>query len=209
MKILGVGFNYRPHADEAESLGLPPQEVTESPIIFHKGDAVLRENYPFFIPDIGCPIEYEAELVIRISRVGKCIAREFAHRYYDAVTIGLDLTARQLQRELMAQGRPWTEAKVFDGSAVVGQWVPLSELNYPAEPIPFSLRCDGELVQQGRSDEMIHSFDELITHVSRFQTLRQGDLIFTGTPAGVGPLAIGQTLEGYIGERKLLHLRIK
>ena len=209
MKILGVGFNYRPHITEAPQLGLPEQEATTPPLIFHKGDTLLKPRTPFFLPDMGSSIEYEAELVIQISRVGKCIAERFAHRYYERVTVGIDFTARDLQRQAMASGRPWLEAKVFDGSAVVGEWLDKKELGYPEQPIPFSLHLDGQEVQHADSSEMIHSFDALIAYVSRFQTLRMGDLIFTGTPAGVGPVAIGQTLEGFIGKRNVLHLPIK
>ena len=209
MKILGVGFNYRPHIAEAPQLGLPEQKATPPPLIFHKGDALLKPRTPFFLPDMGSAIEYEAELVIQISRVGKCIAERFAHRYYERVTVGIDFTARDLQRRAMASGHPWLEAKIFDGSAVVGEWLDKKELGYPERPIPFSLHLDGREVQCADSSEMIHSFDALIAYVSRFQTLRMGDLIFTGTPAGVGPVAIGQTLEGFISERKVLHLPIK
>ena len=181
MKILGVGFNYRPHVAEAPQLGLPEQAVDTPPLFFHKGDALLKPRTPFFLPDMGSSIEYEAELVIQIRRVGKCIAERFAHRYYDRVTVGIDFTARDIQRRAMAEGRPWLEAKVFDGSAVVGEWLDKTELGYPERPIAFSLRRDGEVVQEADSSEMIHSFDALIAYVSRFQTLRMGDLIFTGT----------------------------
>lgn len=212
MKILGVGFNYRPHIAEADALALPihqEEQASAPPLFFHKGDALLKPRTPFFLPDMGSSIEYEAELVIQISRVGKCIAERFAHRYYERVTLGIDFTARDLQREAMRQGHPWLAAKVFDGSAVVGEWIDKAELGYPERPIPFHLDLDGKTVQCSDSSQMIHSFDALIAYVSRYQTLRMGDLIFTGTPAGVGPVAIGQTLEGYIGERKVLHLPIK
>ena len=173
------------------------------------GDALLNQHTPYFIPDMGSAIEYEAELVLQVCRVGKRIAERFAHRYYQRVTVGIDFTARDLQRRAMAEGKPWLSAKVFDGSAVVGEWLDKAELGYPERPIPFSLKVDGRVVQAADSSEMIHGFDRLIAEVSRFQTLRMGDLIFTGTPAGVGPIAIGQTLEGFIGERKVLHLPIK
>ena len=210
MKILGVGFNYRTHLDETSQLGLAISSGTSStPLLFHKGDALLKPRSPFFLPDMGSVIEYEAELVIQISRVGKCIAERFAHRYYERVTVGIDFTARDLQREAIRRGEPWLAAKVFDGSAVVGEWIDKTELGFPEHPIPFHLDVDGQTVQRADSSEMIHSFDALIAHISRFQTLRMGDLIFTGTPAGVGPVKIGQTLEGFIGERKVLHLPIK
>lgn len=210
MKILGVGFNYHTHLDETSQLDLAiSSETPSSPLLFHKGDALLKPRSPFFLPDMGSVIEYEAELVIQISRVGKCIAERFAHRYYERVTVGIDFTARDLQREAIRRGEPWLAAKVFDGSAVVGEWIDKTKLGFPEHPIPFHLDVDGQTVQQADSSEMIHSFDTLIAHISRFQTLRMGDLIFTGTPAGVGPVKIGQTLEGFIGERKVLHLSIK
>ena len=209
MKIIGVGYNYRPHREEASERGFLSGHEGDEPIFFHKGDALLRPNTPFFLPDMGSTIEYEAELVVQISRVGKQIAERFAHRYYNYITLGIDFTARDLQCRAIAQGHPWLMAKVFDGSAVVGQWLDKTELGYPERPIPFSLKVDGRVVQAADSSEMIHGFDRLIAEVSRFQTLRMGDLIFTGTPAGVGPIAIGQTLEGFIGERKVLHLPIK
>ena len=210
MKILGVGFNYHTHLDETSQLDLAiSSETPSSPLLFHKGDALLKPRSPCFLPDMGSVIEYEAELVIQISRVGKCIAERFAHRYYERVTVGIDFTARDLQREAIRRGEPWLAAKVFDGSAVVGEWIDKTKLGFPEHPIPFHLDVDGQTVPRADSSEMIHSFDTLIAHISRFQTLRMGDLIFTGTPAGVGPVKIGQTLEGFIGERKVLHLSIK
>jgi len=210
MKILGVCFNYATHRDEAPSLGLGEQVLPPSePVFFHKGDSLLRPNTPFFLPDMGSVVEYEAELVVQISRVGKRIAERFAHRYYNYITLGIDFTARDLQRRAVAEGRPWLSAKVFDGSAVVGTWLTKEELGYPERSIPFRLDVDGVTKQSADSSEMIHGIDSLIAHVSRYQTLRMGDLIFTGTPAGVGSIQIGQLLEGYIGERKVLHLPIK
>ena len=152
---------------------------------------------------MGSTIEYEAELVVQISRVGKQIAERFAHRYYNYITLGIDFTARDIQRRATAQGHPWLMAKVFDGSAAVGSWLSKEELSYPEQPIPFRLDVDGVTRQRGNSS------DKLIASVSRYQTLRMGDLIFTGTPSGVGPIQIGQLLEGYIGERRVLQLSIK
>nr|WP_314687768.1 fumarylacetoacetate hydrolase family protein [uncultured Porphyromonas sp.] len=210
MKILGVCFNYPTHRDEAQSLGLGVQSLPHAePVFFHKGDSLLRPNTPFFLPDMGSSVEYEAELVVQISRVGKRIAERFAHRYYNYITLGIDFTARDLQRRAMAEGHPWLSAKVFDGSAVVGTWLSKEELGYPECPIPFRLDVDGVTRQSATSSEMIHGIDSLISHISRHQTLRMGDLIFTGTPAGVGAVEIGQLLEGYIGERRVLHLPIK
>lgn len=208
MKILGVGFNYREHKAEAPDLGIGLPHQPE-PLFFHKGDALLKQGMPFFLPDMGSRIDYEAELVVQICRVGKCIAERFAHRYYQHITLGIDFTARDLQRAAIAEGKPWLSAKVFDGSAVVGRWVDKETLGYPERPIPFTLRHNGLEVQRSDSSYMIHSIDQLIAYISRYQTLRMGDLIFTGTPAGTGPVAIGDRLEGYLGEERVLELAIK
>lgn len=208
MKILGVGFNYREHKAEAPDLGIGLPHQPE-PLFFHKGDALLKQGMPFFLPDMGSRIDYEAELVVQICRVGKCIAERFAHRYYQHITLGIDFTARDLQRAAIAEGKPWFSAKVFDGSAVVGRWIDKETLGYPERPIPFALRHNGLEVQRSDSSHMIHSIDQLIAYISRYQTLRMGDLIFTGTPAGTGPVAIGDRLEGYLGEDRVLELAIK
>ena len=208
MKILGVGFNYREHKAEAPDLGIGLPHQPE-PLFFHKGDALLKQGMPFFLPDMGSRIDYEAELVVQICRVGKCIAERFAHRYYQHITLGIDFTARDLQRAAIAEGKPWLSAKVFDGSAVVGRWIDKDTLGYPERPIPFALRHNSLEVQRSDSSYMIHSIDQLIAYISRYQTLRMGDLIFTGTPAGTGPVAIGDRLEGYLGEEHVLELAIK
>lgn len=208
MKILAVGFNYPSHRDEQAHSQELPSDMSE-PIIFHKGDSVLRRGMPFFLPDFGSRIEYEAELVVQISRVGKCIAERFAHRYYERITLGIDFTARDLQLQAIAQGRPWTLSKAFDNAAAVGEWISKEELGYPEHPIPFSLRVDGAVVQQASSAEMLYSIDRVIAYVSQFHTLKMGDLIFTGTPSGVGEVRIGQLLEGYIGERRVLQIPVK
>lgn len=209
MKILAVGFNYRSHSEEAPSLtGQSLSQPTE-PIIFHKGDSILRPRMPFFLPEWSERIDYEAEIVVRISRVGKYIAERFAHRYYHEVSIGLDMTARDLQQRAIREGRPWTESKAFDNSAIIGEWIDIKTLGYPAEPIALRLDCDGKTVQQALSTEMIHSIDQIIAHISRQHTLKIGDIIFTGTPAGVGQCHIGQHFTGYLGEHKLLSVEIK
>lgn len=208
MKILGVGFNYREHTAEATDLGIDLPQQPE-PLFFHKGDALLKQGMPFFLPDMGSRIDYEAELVVQICRVGKCIDERFAHRYYQHITLGIDFTARDLQRAAIAEGKPWLSAKVFDGSAVVGCWIDKEALGYPERPIPFALRHNGLEVQRSDSSYMIHSIDQLIAYISRYQTLRMGDLIFTGTPTGTGPVAIGDRLEGYLGEERVLELTIK
>lgn len=208
MKILAVGYNYLAHREEQphSSRVLATQQ---EPIIFHKGDSVLRRGMPFFLPDFGSRIEYEAEIVVLISRVGKCIAERFAHRYYNQVTLGVDFTARDLQHRAIAHGQPWTLAKTFDNSAAVGEWIDKQELGYPEQPIDFSLQIDGNTVQESDSSMMIHSIDRLIAYISQYHTLKIGDLIFTGTPSGVGEVKIGQTLEGYIGGRRVLHIPVK
>ena len=208
MKILGVGFNYREHTAEATDLGIGLPHQPE-PLFFHKGDALLKQGMPFFLPDMGSRIDYEAELVVQICRVGKCIAERFAHRYYQHITLGIDFTARDLQRVAIAEGKPWLSAKIFDGSAVVGRWIDKEALGYPKRPIPFTLRHNGLEVRRSDSSYMVHSIDQLISYISRYQTLRMGDLIFTGTPTGTGPVAIGDRLEGYLGEERVLELAIK
>lgn len=208
MKILAVGYNYHAHREEQVHSCEVLADQTE-PLIFHKGDSVLRRGMPFFLPDFGSRIEYEAEIVVQISRVGKCIAERFAHRYYDQITLGIDFTARDLQRRAITHGQPWTLSKAFDNSAAVGDWMDKHELGYPERPIDFSLRVDGETVQQSDSSMMIHSIDRLIAYISQFHTLKMGDLIFTGTPSGVGEVKIGQTLEGYIGGRKVFQIPVK
>lgn len=211
MKILAVGLNYRSHAEELppiiNGVELPCRE--HRPVIFHKGDSILRPHMPFFLPDWSKQIDYEAEIVVQIDRVGKCIAERFAHRYYSKVSIGIDFTARDLQRAAISDGLPWTESKAFDNAAAIGQWVDKSELGYPETPIELRLDIDGETRQRALSSEMICSIDRLIAYVSQQHTLKMGDILFTGTPAGVGPCHIGQRLDGYLSGRHLLHVDIK
>lgn len=208
MKILGVGLNYPSHLQEIDLTSGRTIRSTE-PIIFHKGDSLLRPGMPFFLPDWSEQIDYEVELVVRINRVGRYIAERFAHRYYDEVSVGIDFTARDLQRKAIASGEPWTLAKAFDGCAAVGEWVSKKTINYPAEALHFSLKVDGEVRQSGCSSDMIHSIDRIIAYVSQFYTLKIGDLLFTGTPAGVGPCSVGQTLDAYLGEKHLLRVPIR
>lgn len=205
MKIIAVGMNYAAHNKELDgTLSIP-----EEPVIFSKADsALLKDGKPFFIPDFTEQCEYETELVVRICRLGKSIAPRFAHRYYDAVTVGIDFTARDLQRRFRAEGRPWELCKGFDGSAVVGTFVPVEE--WPdIQRLSFRLDVNGQTVQSGCSADMIFTVDELVAYVSRFYTLKMGDLIYTGTPAGVGPVHINDHLEGYIEERKLLDFNVR
>ena len=168
-----------------------------------------RLGHPYYIPDWTNELEYEAEIVVQINRVGKCISERFAHRYYDNLSIGIDFTARDLQREAIKRGEPWTRSKAFDGSAVVGEWINKQELNFPEKAIDLRLECDNQLVQHAFSDEMIHSIDQIIAYISQQHTLKIGDLIFTGTPAGVGACKIGQKLVGYLNQHKLLELVLK
>ena len=205
MKIIAVGMNYAEHNKELDGTLYKPKE----PVIFTKPDsALLKDGKPFFIPDFTQQCDYETELVVRICRLGKNIAPRFAHRYYDAVTVGIDFTARDMQRKFRKDGLPWELCKGFDGSAVVGDFIAKEEL--PAiQEIPFRLDINGKTVQQGYSGDMIHSVDDIIAYVSRFFTLKIGDLLFTGTPVGVGTAEIGQHLQGYIQDRKVLDFNVR
>ena len=205
MKIIAVGMNYAEHNKELYGTLYKPDE----PVIFTKPDsALLKDGKPFFIPDFTQQCDYETELVVRICRLGKNIAPRFAHRYYDAVTVGIDFTARDMQRKFRKDGLPWELCKGFDGSAVIGDFIAKEEL--PAiQEIPFRLDINGETVQQGYSGDMIHSVDDIIAYVSRFFTLKIGDLLFTGTPVGVGTAEIGQHLQGYIQDRKVLDFNVR
>ena len=205
MKIFAVGWNYLNHNKEMNRALLPKE-----PVLFMKPDtALLKDGKPFFLPPFTERIEYETELVVRISRLGKNIAPRFAHRYYDAVTVGIDFTARDLQARLRAEGSPWEISKGFDGSAVVGDFIPVDEAAGNLQDLHFSLRIDGKEVQRGHTADMIFPVDEMIAYISRFYTLRMGDLLFTGTPEGVGPVAIGNRLQGYLGERQLLDFHVR
>ena len=205
MKIFAVGWNYLNHNKEMNRALLPKE-----PVLFMKPDtALLKDGKPFFLPPFSERIEYETELVVRISRLGKNIAPRFAHRYYDAVTVGIDFTARDLQARLRAEGSPWEISKGFDGSAVVGDFIPVDEAAGNLQDLHFSLRIDGKEVQRGHTSDMICPVDEMIAYISRFYTLRMGDLLFTGTPEGVGPVAIGNRLQGYLGERQLLDFHVR
>ena len=205
MKIFAVGWNYLNHNKEMNRALLPKE-----PVLFMKPDtALLKDGKPFFLPPFSERIEYETELVVRISRLGKNIAPRFAHRNYDAVTVGIDFTARDLQARLRAEGSPWEISKGFDGSAVVGDFIPVDEAAGNLQDLHFSLRIDGKEVQRGHTADMIFPVDEMIAYISRFYTLRMGDLLFTGTPEGVGPVAIGNRLQGYLGERQLLDFHVR
>lgn len=205
MKIFCVGMNYAQHNKELNDTLLD----TTEPVIFLKADsALLKGHKPFFIPDDLGRIDYEAEVVVRICKLGKTVSERFAPRYYDAVTLGIDFTARELQHKLSAAGRPWDLAKGFDGAACIGDWVP-KEKFINLQALRFHLDINGRTVQSGCTADMLKSIDQLISYVSRWYTLKTGDLFFTGTPAGVGPVHINDHLEGWLEERKVLELDCK
>ncbi len=204
MKILAVGMNYAAHNKELAETFLPKE-----PVIFSKPESSLnREGKPFFVPDFAERIDYETEIVVRINKLGKNIAERFAHRYYGEVTVGIDFTARDLQERLRSEGLPWDLCKGFDGSAAIGQFVDKSELP-EMQNLNFRLDIDGQTVQKGWTGDMMFSVDRIISYVSRYFTLKTGDLIFTGTPVGVGPVHENQLLEGFLEDRKVLELKIK
>ncbi len=197
-------MNYAAHNKELHHT----LEITE-PTIFLKADSsLLKDGKPFFIPDFSSEMHYETELVVKIDRLGKNIAERFAHRYYNEVTVGIDFTARDLQRRLREQGLSWEISKAFDNSAAIGTFVPLNEAG-EVNHLSFHLDINGQTVQQGCTEDMLFSVDKIIAYVSRFFTLKIGDLIYTGTPAGVGAVHIGDHLEGYLGDRKLLDFHVR
>ena len=204
MKILAVGMNYASHNKE-----LNHTLLLQDPVIFSKSDsALLKNRKPFFVPSFAKRFDHEIEIVVKINHVGKNISERFAHRYYDEITVGIDFTARDLQDELTAKGLPWELCKSFDNSAAVGEFVDKTML--PAvNNLHFYLDIDGQTKQTGCSGDMIHSIDKIIAFVSRYFTLKTGDLIFTGTPSGIGPVHEGQHLEGYLEGNKLLDIKVK
>lgn len=205
MKIFAVGMNYLAHNKELHGALYKP----EQPVIFTKADsALLKDGKPFFIPDFMGRIDYETELVVRICRLGKSIPQRFAHRYYDAVTVGIDFTAREMQQKLRSEGKPWDICKGFDGSAALGEWVDLSKFR-DIQAIHFRLDINDKTVQEGCTSDMLYKVDELIAYISRYFTLKTGDILYTGTPAGVGPVKIDDHLEGYIEDRKVLSFNCK
>jgi 2-keto-4-pentenoate hydratase/2-oxohepta-3-ene-1,7-dioic acid hydratase in catechol pathway len=203
MKIICVGRNYVAHAAELNN------EVPSEPVIFMKPDtAVLKDNKPFFIPDFSSNVHYEAELVFKIGRLGKHIDSKFAHRYATEVTVGVDFTARDIQDELKKKGLPWERAKAFDGSAVLGKFKAVNTLPDP-ENIRFRLQKNGTDVQNGESRMMIFKLPQLISYISRYFILKTGDLLFTGTPEGVGKVEPGDTLTGFLEEEKVFSFKVK
>ena len=192
MKIICIGRNYFAHIQELD------RDLPTNPLYFMKpAEALLLPHNPFFYPDFSKEVNYETELVLRVSKTGRSIAEKFAHKYYDAVSVGVDFTARDLQRECIAKGFPWEIAKSFDSSAPVGAFKPLAELGDP-KSIHFGMKLNGEWVQQGDSADMIFGFDKIVSYVSQFVTLRKGDYIFTGTPCGVGEVKVGDKIELFL-----------
>ena len=203
MKLICVGRNYAKHIEELQN------DRPDAPVIFMKPDSCLgQKGQPFFLPDFSNEIHHEVEVLVRINRIGKYIEEKFAHKYYQEIGLGIDFTARDLQQNLKEKGLPWEKAKAFDGSALIGNWFNknnFSDLNQ----LDFELVKNSETVQEGNTSQMIWSIDTLINEVSRFFTLKIGDIIFTGTPAGVGPVVENDVLEGYLEGKKAFALKIK
>lgn len=203
MKIICIGRNYREHAKEMNS------PVPDKPVFFFKPDCcLLTNNKPFFYPEFTKNLHYELEIVLKLNRLGRNIAPQFAHRYYNEIGLGVDFTARDLQEECKAKGLPWEIAKAFDASAPISHFIPKVEIpNLGA--IDFKLEKNGEVVQHGNSSDLIFSFDTLISYVSQFVTLKIGDLIYTGTPAGVGPVQIGDRLKAYLNDQQMMDFYVR
>ena len=198
-------MNYIQHNKELDGTLYKPEE----PVIFTKADSsLLKDGKPFFPPDDLGRIDYEGELVVRICRLGKNIPVRFAYRYYDAVTVGVDFTARELQRRLRSEGKPWELCKGFDGAATIGEWVGVEKLR-DVQSLRFRLDVNGEVVQEGCSADMLFKVDELIAYISRWFTLKTGDILYTGTPQGVGPVSVGDHITGWIEDRKVLDFNVR
>lgn len=203
MKLICIGRNYTEHIEELEN------EKPTNPVVFLKPDtAILLKKQPFFIPDFSDDVHYEVEVLVKINRVGKHIDRKFAHKYYEEIGLGIDFTARDLQSALKLKGLPWEKAKAFDGSAVIGNWLPVSEV-HDVNNIEFSLKKNDNIVQKGATSHMLWKIDEIIEYVSKYFTLKIGDVIFTGTPAGVGKVFTNDKLKGYIGNTQMFSITVK
>ena len=203
MKIICIGRNYAEHIDE-----LGNTKAIE-PVIFLKPDtSIILKKQPFFIPDFSKDIHYEVEIIIKINRLGKYISKDFSNKYYDEIGLGIDFTARDLQQKLKNQGLPWEKAKSFDSSSLIGKWVSKSFFEN-INDINFSLKKNNKVVQTGNTSQMLLDIDSIVAYVSNFFTLKIGDIIFTGTPAGVGPVKINDTLKGYIGDEEFFEVKIK
>ncbi|REG87638.1 fumarylacetoacetate hydrolase family protein [Winogradskyella sediminis] len=203
MKLICIGRNYTDHIKELEN------EKPTDPVVFLKPDtAILLKKQPFFIPDFSEDIHYEVEVLVKINKVGKYIDKKFAHKYYDQIGLGIDFTARDLQAQLKAKGLPWEKAKAFDGAAVIGKWLPKTSFQN-INQINFSLKQNEEVVQSGNTELMLWKIDELIEYVSKYFTLKIGDIIFTGTPAGVGKVFVEDRLTGYLEDEEMFSIKIK
>jgi len=203
MKLICIGRNYAQHISELKN------EKPTEPVIFLKPDtAILLKKQPFFIPDFSDEVHHEVEVLVKINRVGKHIDSKFAHKYYDQIGLGIDFTARDLQKKLKDKGLPWEKSKAFDGSAVVGKWVSKSSFE-DLSNLPFSLYKNNKVVQSSTTNEMLWNMDELISYVSQFFTLKIGDIIFTGTPSGVSRVDPEDSLRGYIGEEEFFSIKVK
>ena len=203
MKLICIGRNYTDHIKELEN------EKPTDPVVFLKPDtSILLKKQPFFIPDFSDDVHYEVEILVKIKKVGKHIDKKFAYKYYDDIGLGIDFTARDLQSQLKAKGLPWEKAKAFDGAAVIGKWLPKTQFK-DINNINFSLKKNEDIVQQGNTELMLWKIDELIEYVSKYFTLKIGDIIFTGTPAGVGKVFANDTLNGYIENEELFSIKIK
>ena len=203
MKLICIGRNYSNHIKELQN------EKPSEPVVFLKPDtAILLKKQPFFIPDFSNNVQHEVELLVKINRVGKYISSKFAHKYYEHIGLGIDFTARDVQQTLKQKGLSWEKAKAFDGSAVVGKWVPKTNFQ-DLNNISFSLKRNDELVQSGNTQNMLWHIDELIAYVSQFFTLKIGDIIFTGTPAGIGPVQADDMLTGFIENEEFFKIKVK
>ncbi|MEO0046666.1 MAG: putative protein YcgM [Bacteroidota bacterium] len=203
MKIICIGRNYANHIAELNN------ERPDEPVIFMKPDsAVLPDKAPFVIPEFSNDIHHEIEVIVKINKMGKYIDTKFAHKYYDEIGLGIDFTARDLQNKLKEKGLPWEKSKAFDGSAIIGDFLPINNFN-SVENITFELTNNGKTVQKGNTSHMLWKIDEIISYVSQYFTLKKGDIIFTGTPEGVAKVTPNDILEGYIEDKKLLRLHIK
>lgn len=203
MKIICIGLNYKSHIQELKC------ETPEKPLFFLKPEtSMILRNRPFFLPDFSNDIHYEVELLVKINKVGKFIQKRFAHTYYDEIGLGIDFTARDIQQEAMAKGLPWELSKAFDGSAIIGNFLPKSQFA-DLQNINFHLQKNEKIVQKGNSADMLFEIDDIIAYVSQFITLKIGDIIFTGTPVGVGRVDINDRLQGFIEEQKMFDFRVK
>lgn len=204
MKIICIGRNYSEHAKELKN------EIPDKPVVFLKPQtALLKDNKPFYYPEWTSDLHYETEVVLKVCKQGKYVDEKFAHKYFEEITVGIDFTARDLQSQQKAKGLPWEIAKAFDNSAVVGSFVKRNEVKLNNSGIEFAMQLNGKTVQHGNTADMMFSFEKIIAYASQFFTLQTGDLIFTGTPAGVGPVKIGDRLQGFLGSQPVFDFEVK